>query len=150
MAKIIQITDSVVTIGLDNGGIQEVRPYDLNFTPQIGDEVEIYSNENKVVVIKVQPKNNIPNGGININLQNVQSTDSQSSSANLKLVNKVAYCLLALFLGTFGAHKFYAGKTGTGIAFILFSWTCIPSIISFVDFIIGLCKKSDANGNILV
>lgn len=24
-----------------------------------------------------------------------------------KVVNKVAYCLLALFLGGFGAHKFY-------------------------------------------
>ena len=26
-------------------------------------------------------------------------------------VNKVIYILLALFLGSFGIHKFYAGKT---------------------------------------
>ena len=69
---------------------------------------------------------------------------------NTKAVNKVVYCLLAFFLGGIGIHKFYAGKIGTGILFILFCWTFIPGIIAFIDFIIGICKKSDANGNILV
>ena len=30
-------------------------------------------------------------------------------------VNKVIYCVLALFLGGFGVHKFYAGKNIAGI-----------------------------------
>ena len=67
-----------------------------------------------------------------------------------KLVNKVAYCLLAFFLGGFGIHKFYAGKIGLGIVYILFSWTVVPSIIAFIEMIIALTKDSDANGNIVI
>lgn len=44
----------------------------------------------------------------------------------------------------------YAGKVGTGIIYLLFCWTMIPSFIAFIDFIIGLCKPADSNGNILI
>ena len=43
--------------------------------------------------------------------------------------------LLAFFLGAFGAHKFYMGKTKQGILFIVFAITGIPSILAFIDFI---------------
>lgn len=65
-----------------------------------------------------------------------------------KPINKAAYCLLAFFLGWIGIHKFYAGKIAMGIIYILFCWTGIPAIIAFIEFIIGLCKKADNNGNI--
>lgn len=41
--------------------------------------------------------------------------------------------LLALFLGTFGIHKFYLGETGWGVAYVLFSWTGIPAIAGFIE-----------------
>ncbi|HTX79076.1 MAG TPA: TM2 domain-containing protein [Longilinea sp.] len=41
--------------------------------------------------------------------------------------------LLALFLGDFGAHKFYLGQTGWGITYLVFCWTLIPSIIAFFE-----------------
>lgn len=58
--------------------------------------------------------------------------------------------MLAFFFGGIGVHKFYAGKIGTGVLYLLFSWTLIPALIAFIEFIVGLCKKADANGNILV
>ena len=41
--------------------------------------------------------------------------------------------VLALFLGGFGAHKFYLGSPGLGIVYLLFCWTFIPAIIAFIE-----------------
>ena len=41
--------------------------------------------------------------------------------------------LLALFLGGFGAHKFYFGQIALGVVYFLFCWTFIPSIVSLVE-----------------
>lgn len=58
--------------------------------------------------------------------------------------------MLAFFLGGLGVHKFYAGKIGTGIIYLLFSWTFIPEIISIFEGIIAIFKTADANGDIMV
>lgn len=65
-----------------------------------------------------------------------------------KVVNKLVYVLLAIFLGWFGVHKFYAGKTGTG-ALYLFTFGLF-GIGWFIDIIIGALQKSDTNGKIVV
>lgn len=46
---------------------------------------------------------------------------------------EVVGVLLALFLGTFGAHHFYLRRTGLGILYLCFFWTGIISIISLVE-----------------
>ena len=150
MAKVIRINGDIISIGTNDGGIKEVRASDINFVPVVGDEVEIFESENELIVTKKESINNNSNGGININVSNQNGAQPTYIANNTKAVNKIVYCLLAFFLGGIGIHKFYAGKIGTGILFIIFCWTFIPGIIAFIDFIIGLCKKADANGNILV
>lgn len=55
--------------------------------------------------------------------------------------SKVAAGLLAIFLGGLGIHKFYLGKIGMGILYLVFCWTYIPSIVGFVEGIIYLCSN---------
>jgi TM2 domain-containing membrane protein YozV/ribosomal protein L40E len=47
--------------------------------------------------------------------------------------DEVVGVLLALFLGTFGAHHFYLRRPGLGVLYILFCWTGVPTIISLVE-----------------
>lgn len=65
-------------------------------------------------------------------------------------VNKSLYVLLAIFLGGLGIHKFYAGKTGVGLIYLIFSWTFIPMILSLFSVIAVLGIPSDENGNIYI
>ena len=154
MAKIIKIEDNLIFIGLDDGSIKKVNKSFCNFSPDINDEVEIYDSEGCIVVNKInttKKKNNATDQKIDINVNNNSPTGSPVYVANnKKAVNKVIYCVLALLLGWIGAHKFYAGKIAAGILYLLFSWTCIPAIIAFIEFILALCKTEDSNGNILV
>ena len=41
--------------------------------------------------------------------------------------------VLCLFLGGFGGHRLYLGPTWLGIAYLLLSWTGIPSLIAMVE-----------------
>lgn len=157
MAKIIDINETIISIGTDNGSIKEVRTCDINFVPHIGDEVEIFETETKTIVSKIEakPAVEVPTGGININVQNTAANAAPAAQAVVsangsKAVSKVTYCVLAFLLGGLGVHKFYVGKIGTGILFLLFCWTYIPAFIALIEFIVALCKPADANGMILV
>ncbi len=52
--------------------------------------------------------------------------------------------LLALFLGGIGAHKFYLGRAGWGVVYLLFCWTFIPAVIALIELIIYI-TMSDAD-----
>jgi TM2 domain-containing membrane protein YozV len=150
MAKILKVQDGVVFIGVSTGAIKEVQSADLNFTPVEGDEVEVYESETQLIVIKKQTEPLAKPERITINLTNtIESTGTTTYPAGTKVVNKTVYCLLAFFLGGFGIHKFYIGRTGAGIMYLLFSWTIIPALIALFECLAGLARQADENGNIV-
>lgn len=59
---------------------------------------------------------------------------------NAKRKNPTTALLLDLFLGGLGIHRFYLGENGTGILYLLFCWTYIPSIIAFFE-LFSITKK---------
>lgn len=148
MNKILKIENDIVIIGMNDGSVKECRLEDLNFIPQVGDQVEVYGNDSRIFVAKAESIKR--EDGINININNVNNAASAYQPIAGKVVNKLAYLLLCFFLGGLGIHKFYAGKKTAGIIYLVFCWTYIPAIISFFEFIGGLFKKADSNGNIII
>lgn len=60
--------------------------------------------------------------------------------------SKTTALLLCLFLGGLGVHRFYVGKTGSGIAMLLTGGGCgVWSLIDLIMIIAG--NFTDAEGN---
>lgn len=51
--------------------------------------------------------------------------------------------LLALFLGGIGFHRFYLGKVGSGLLYILFCWTFVPALIALCEAVRWLCMSNE-------
>lgn len=58
--------------------------------------------------------------------------------------NRIAAALFAIFLGGIGIHKFYLGRIGWGIVYLLFFWTFIPAILGIIEGIIYLTMTNHA------
>jgi hypothetical protein len=61
--------------------------------------------------------------------------------------NRIVAALLAFFVGIFGVHRFYLGRTGSGVAMLVLTCTLIgifvTGIWAFVDFIRFLVMPDD-------
>lgn len=60
--------------------------------------------------------------------------------------DEVVGVLLALFLGTFGAHHFYLRRTGLGILYCCFFWSSIPFFLGIIEcfFMPGRVREFNA------
>lgn len=57
--------------------------------------------------------------------------------------SKLAAALFALFLGGLGIHKFYLGRMGQGILYLVFCWTFVPAVIGFIEGIVLLVMSEE-------
>ena len=130
-AKIIKSDDVNVTLGYDDGTFEEMPRAQLKLGVFVADGtvLDVYRNgDEKVFAVS-------------------KTAPLVDASGNHK-VNKLAYVLCALLLGGFGVHKFYAGRIGLGILYLVFFWTFIPAIVALIEGIVAATKPSDADGNI--
>ena len=72
------------------------------------------------------------------------STQVQHQAQNRWLI----VLLLCFFLGGLGIHRFYVGKTGTGVAQLLTCGGCgVWALIDFIMILLG--NFTDAEGNVI-
>ena len=67
------------------------------------------------------------------------STTIHVQQSNVSHHSRTVTLLLCIFLGGFGAHHFYVGRSGSGVLLLLLSWFCgIGFIWVLIDFIMIL------------
>lgn len=60
-----------------------------------------------------------------------------------KNLSRTTAGLLALLLGGLGVHRFYLGRPGSGVLYLLFCWTFVPAFLGFLEAIV-LLSMSDS------
>lgn len=66
-----------------------------------------------------------------------QMTDEQQATFNMYFASTqrdpILGVLLAVLLGSFGAHHFYLKRNGLGIVYLALFWTGIPAILGIIE-----------------
>jgi len=80
------------------------------------------------------------NAGPSININNVNTNQNIANSGvdSYPYKSKLVAALLCFFFGVFGVHRFYVGKIGTGIIWLLTLGLCgIGAAVDFIVILIG-------------
>lgn len=151
MAKIIKLDYEEVVIADEFKNILKIPYAELDFKPELGDEVDIYPDGETFIVSKViteQPQTNSAVGNMGNTTFQPQQTPVYVQGG--RVINKWAYVLIAFFLGGIGIHKFVTGYVFKGILYVLFCWTGIPALLALITTVVYLLKTPDMNGNVIV
>lgn len=103
-----------------------------------GEKIATHTNSNQQI--------NQTNGSQQPNVYNTYYVGNYNNNSSMipmdwPIRNKTVTALLAIFVGGFGAHKFYLGKTGQAFAYLLLMWTTLPFFIGFFEGIYYLCMS---------
>ena len=115
-----------------------------NLCPQCGAPVDAGVQKCQYCGASIETQNTQAQGQPQIIVQQVVSPATNSAiDPSWPIKSKIVAGVLALLLGGIGVHKFYMGKTGMGILYLIFCWTYIPGIIAFVEGIMYLCSNDE-------
>lgn len=56
---------------------------------------------------------------------------------------KIVVGLLAIFLGTFGIHRFYLNQARLGLLYLIFFWTIIPTVVGIIEGLLYLIQSDE-------
>ncbi|MDR0952761.1 MAG: NINE protein [Elusimicrobiota bacterium] len=54
----------------------------------------------------------------------------------IRIKDRLAAGIIALFIGAIGMHKFYTGKIAWGVVYFIFCWTGLTFIIALIEAIL--------------
>lgn len=114
----------------DDGRRYSFRPKDwaARGEPAVGMEVDFEGDQSRALSIFPVPGAPAPQGA---------GSTTPAPAANDR--NKYAAALIAFLAGPLGIHRFYLGRTGSGVAMLILSCTIVGLIVSvpwaFIDMI---------------
>lgn len=56
---------------------------------------------------------------------------------------KIIATVLAITLGSFGIHKFYLGRPGWGVVYLLLSWSFLPGLLGVIEGILYIAMTPE-------
>lgn len=107
--------------------------------------------ENQIKIEKLEESKNNANPMVFMNAGGGggASSSAASSSGSIGTIlpayskNRIVAGVLAILLGSIGAHKFYLGRWGWGIIYLLLVWTYIPTVVGIIEGIIYLFSSNE-------
>jgi TM2 domain-containing membrane protein YozV len=124
--RITAIDNTLITITDDTGVQIPLTISHFNFTPEIGDEVNVCHNEGLILVSKAEEneeKTELTMGMIAVlnRLSEAKAREEASRPPEPEVIaiRKSRYILLGLFFGCFGIHRFYAKQAISGVYMLI-------------------------------